>query len=115
MNEDFLQMRSSQRNIEVSHWGNVYFYETYDMMNRCAPFKGEYSTLDFNRANRAKVGRNAFTGSEIELPFTAWGFDFRDELGNITTSLARRDDHKGKALVTLNPRFGLLGSWNATW
>ena len=85
------------------------------MMNRCAPFRGEFSTIDFNRGNSKKAGRNAFVGCTVELPYTAWGFDFRDELGNITTSLARRDDHKGKALVTLNPRFGLLGSWNATW
>lgn len=108
-------MRSSERNVEISHWGNVYFSEKYDMMNRCAPFKGEFSTLDFNRGNRDKAGRNAFRISEIELPFSAWGFDFRDEIGNITTSIARRDDYKGKALVTLTPRFGLLGHWNATW
>jgi hypothetical protein len=114
MNENFLQMRSSSRYVEVSHWGNVHFSETYDMQNRCAPFKGEFSTLDFNRANRDKAGRNAFVGSEIELPFTTWGFDFRDEIGNITT-MARRDDYKGKALVTLTPRYGLLGHWNATW
>lgn len=31
MNQQFLQMRTSQRNVEVSHWGNAYFFETYDM------------------------------------------------------------------------------------
>ena len=108
-------MRSSQRKIEISHWGNVNFHETYDMQNRCAPFKGEFSTLDFNKGNRDKAGRNAFIGTEINLPFTSWGFDFRDELGNITTTMAIRDSQKGKAVVTLTPRFGLLGSWNATW
>jgi hypothetical protein len=31
MNEDFLQMRSSSRTVEISHWGNVYFKEIFDM------------------------------------------------------------------------------------
>ena len=52
MNEQFLQMRTSQRNVEISHWGNINFHETYDMQNRAAPFIGEFSTLDFNRGSR---------------------------------------------------------------
>jgi len=93
----------------------VYFFETYDMMNRCARFVGEFSTLDFNRGNRDKAGRNAFVGTKIELPYSTWGFDFRDELGNITTSMVVKDEELGKAIITLNPRYGLLGSWNSTW
>lgn len=95
MNQQFLQMRSSQRNVEVSHWGNAFFFETYDMMNRCAPFVGEFSTLDFNRGNRDKAGRNAFVGTKIELPISTWGFDFRDELGNITSSMVVKDEQLG--------------------
>lgn len=115
MNQHFLQMRSSQRNVEISHWGNVYFFETYDLMNRCAHFVGEFSTLDFNRGNRDKVGRTAFVGTIIDLPISTWGFDFRDELGNITSSQVTKDKEKDQIVIGLNPRFGLLGSWNSTW
>ena len=107
-------MRSSSRYIEISHWGNIKFTEQYDMQNRAAKFVGEFSTLDFNERN-THVGRNAFRMSTIELPFNTWGFSYRDELGNISTSIAKRDNRKGKAVVILKPRYALLGGWNSTW
>jgi len=107
-------MRKSVRNIEISHWGNINFSEEYDMENRAAKLTGHFSTLDFNKRNR-HVGKNAFRGTEIKLPYSTWGFSYRDELGNITTSVARRDSNADNAVVTLMPRFSLLGGWNSTW
>jgi hypothetical protein len=107
-------MRKSSRHIEVSHWGNVKFTETYDMVNRAANFTGHFSTLDFNKRNH-HVGRNAFRMSHIKLPYNAWGFSYRDELGNISTSLATHDDVGNFASVYLTPRYALLGGWNSTW
>lgn len=107
-------MRSSSRYIEVSHWGNVKFSEVYDMENRGAKLIGHFSNIDFTDKN-PKAGRNAFKRAQIELPYEAWGFSYRDELGNISTSLARKDHHAAKALVTLTPRFALQGGWNSTW
>lgn len=107
-------MRSSSRYIEVSHWGNIKFSETYDMVNRGANLVGHFSNIDFSERNQ-DAGRNAFRFSDIELPYEAWGFSYRDELGNISTSIARRDDNKMKALVRLTPRYALQGGWNSTW
>jgi oligosaccharyltransferase complex subunit alpha (ribophorin I) len=38
-----------------------------------------------------------------------------DEVGNITTSRAWRDDHKNAVHVTISPRFALLGGWKSNW
>lgn len=107
-------MRKSQRYIEISHWGNIKFSEEYDMQNRAAQLTGHFSRVDFDSRN-PKVARNAFRASRIELPYEAWGFSFRDELGNISTSIATRDEYSRKAIVKLSPRYALQGGWNSTW
>ena len=107
-------MRKSSRDIEISHWGNIKITEVYDMENRAARFVGEYSVVDLKRDPRG-TAKNAFRGAIIKLPYNTWGFSFRDELGNISTSVARRDDKENAAVIELTPRFILLGGWNATW
>ena len=83
------------------------------MQNRGAKFIGEFSTLDFNDRN-THTGKNAFRRSTIHLPLNTWGFSYRDELGNISTSVAKRNSNKGRAEVVLKPRYALLGGWNST-
>jgi len=85
------------------------------MMNRAAKFIGQFSTLDFNTGNYKIAGKNAFKSSRVTFPYTVWGLEYRDELGNITTSKAWRDVNKHKAYAELFPRFGLMGGWNHTW
>lgn len=111
-------MRSSSRYIEISHWGNIKFSEVYDMHNRAAKLVGHFSNIDFpNRrpTDQSNAGRNSFRYSDIELPYEAWGFSYRDELGNITTSVARKDQQSLKSRVRLIPRYALQGDWNSTW
>ena len=107
-------MRTIERRVILSHWGNIKFEEDYDMVNDAAEFKGSFSTLDFNDGN-PKVGKQAFRKSVIKMPYSAWGFSYRDELGNITTSTIIKSESQGMVQGMLRPRFGLLGGWNCSW
>lgn len=62
MNRHFLQMRNSTRYIEISHWGNIYFKDVLDMVNRGANFEGHYSNIDL-KEGRTDSGKNAFRGT----------------------------------------------------
>ncbi len=59
--------------------------------------------------------KNAFKGIEGQLPYDAWGMYYRDEVGNISTSKAYRDDYSNKVKFALVPRFSLLGQWKCNW
>jgi Ribophorin I len=89
LNMHFVHSKRTSRYIEISHWGNIYFQEQYLLHNRAAKFKGEFSTLDFNKG-RKDTGRHAFRSQVVKLPATAWGLFYRDEIGNITTSTVSR-------------------------
>lgn len=89
LNIHFVHSKLTKRYIEISHWGNVYFNDEYYLHNRGAKFRGEYSNIDFNKYN-VNTGKNAFREERIRLPTTAWGFFYRDEIGNITTSTVQK-------------------------
>lgn len=89
LNTHFTQSKLTKRTVEVSHWGNVNYNDEYYLQNRAATFRGEFSTIDYNKGNKLN-GRNAFKGYRIELPHNAWGLFYRDEIGNITTSKVKR-------------------------
>lgn len=50
----------------------------------------------------------------VVLPRTARNIHYRDEIGNISSSNARRDD-RGYVLAQIRPRFPVLGGWHADW
>lgn len=89
LNIHFVHSKGTTRYIEISHWGNIYFQDQYLLHNRAAKFRGEFSTLDFNKG-RKDTGRHAFRSAYVKLPPTAWGLFYRDEIGNITTSSTHR-------------------------
>ena len=59
--------------------------------------------------------KNAYKGVEFDLPYEIWGLYYQDEVGNITTSHALRDESSKLVRVSLNPRFSLLGGWKSNW
>jgi oligosaccharyltransferase complex subunit alpha (ribophorin I) len=44
-----------ERRIEVSHWGNIAVSEFYELVNRGAELKGEFSRVDFLSKNQASA------------------------------------------------------------
>jgi len=110
-NTPFVVFKKVQKTIEVSHWGNIYIEESYQLANEGAEFKGEYSRVDYNA--QFNTGRSALKGLNAKYPVHAWGMHYRDEVGNISTSRAYRyGDH---VALQITPRYSIFGGWSANW
>jgi len=113
---------SVKREIEVSHWGNVAFKENYELKHAGAAVSSAFNRVGFSWGDYRKRGMQApenpvataMYEMNVVLPRTARNIHYRDEIGNISTSNARRDD-KGYVLAQIRPRYPVLGGWNADW
>lgn len=87
-NNPFPRVTQLTREVEVSHWGNVYVDEKYYIKNAAAEHKGTWSRLDLqkNQAGFSKFALHKLVGS---LPVEAHNLYFRDEIGNISSSNIR--------------------------
>ncbi|CAD7943772.1 unnamed protein product [Amoebophrya sp. A25] len=114
--------KTVKREIEVSHWGNIAFTEDYKLHHGGAQMTGSFSRVSFTWADYRDKGMQTppnpvVTGMQelsAVLPKTARNLHYRDEIGNISSSNARRDD-RGYVLAQIRPRYPLLGGWNADW
>ncbi|KAL3143549.1 hypothetical protein ABBQ38_002348 [Trebouxia sp. C0009 RCD-2024] len=109
-NNPFIRVTKLVRELEVSHWGNVYVDEKYYIRNDGAKHRGEWSRLDLQR-NPAAFGKFALSALTAKLPAAAHTFYFRDEIGNISSSNIRFG--RSNVLAELRPRFPLYGGWKA--
>lgn len=96
------------REIEVSHWGNVYIEEHYTVEHTGAKLTGPWSRLDY-QSNPTVYARNALQAMVLDLPAPARALYYRDEIGNISTS--RIKSTRNKMDVILEPRYPLFGGW----
>ena len=96
------------REIEVSHWGNVYIEERYTVEHTGAKLTGEWSRLDY-QSNPTVYARNALQAMVMDLPAPARALYYRDEIGNISTSKVKAT--RTKMDVILEPRYPLFGGW----
>jgi oligosaccharyltransferase complex subunit alpha (ribophorin I) len=79
-----------KRQIEVSHWGNIAIDEEYSMNNDAGEIKGEFGRVDYQEWN-PNIARYTIKSLSSSLPRRAKGLYYIDQLGNVTTSNARRD------------------------
>jgi oligosaccharyltransferase complex subunit alpha (ribophorin I) len=84
------------------------------MVNTGPTLKGEFSRVTYGSRSQAEA-RNAYKGIEFDLPYEIWGLYYQDEVGNISTSKAYRDESNRVVHVALQPRFALLGGWKSNW
>ncbi len=103
-----------ERVVEVSQWGNIAITEFYKLKNFGPALKGEFSRVTYGSQEHVNV-KGAFKGIEASLPYVARGLYYRDEVGNISTSRAYRDEYKNEVKLGLVPRFALLGQWKCNW
>lgn len=104
----FAHVPELEREIEISHWGNVYFEERYHLRHAGAKITGEWSRYDLmTRPNDFARGAIAAVGAT--LPPTAHSLYYRDAIGNISSSEARFG--RESVDVKLTPRFPLFGGW----
>lgn len=135
-NSPFAEVTALTREVEVSHWGNVYVEETYKLRHggarlkarapparprarrvphsmhahkRAAARQGEWSRLEY-QADPRQHGVASFRQLAAVLPRGAHSLYFRDEIGNVSTSHVRH--FRDKLEVALLPRFPLFGGWS---
>jgi oligosaccharyltransferase complex subunit alpha (ribophorin I) len=110
-----LVLESAEKTIELSHLGQaVSVSEELTLRNRGAAVDGE-----FNRVPHAHLKysgdnvpfRVGHTLTEVDaiVPVNAFDIHYRDVIGNISSSAARRESDLTR--VSLRPRFPLLGGW----
>lgn len=99
----------ANRTITVSHWGNINIHDNLQLKNNGAEFLGEYNPILLPKFKPESM----FHGVTIKLPEKTWGFSYRDEIGNVSSTIATREKQEVK--IHIQPRFPLFGQWNATW
>eukprot|EP00271_Cylindrocystis_brebissonii_P021186 TRINITY_DN7440_c0_g1_i1.p1 TRINITY_DN7440_c0_g1~~TRINITY_DN7440_c0_g1_i1.p1 ORF type:complete len:638 (+),score=127.24 TRINITY_DN7440_c0_g1_i1:50-1915(+) len=100
------------REIEISHWGNVYVTEDYLVKHVGAKQKKGFSRIDY-QTNPGGSGVNALRGLVAILPPRAHSVYFRDEIGNVSTSNLKSDLQRTE--LELAPRYPLFGGWSVAF
>lgn len=110
-NSPFVALTSVEREVEVSHWGNVAVEEVYDMRHAGARLEGGFSRFDYQMQRHSRGPH--FREVAALLPSHAEDVYYRDTIGNISTS-ALREEEEG-ALLLIRPRFPMFGGWRTTF
>eukprot|EP00922_Rhytidocystis_sp_ex-Travisia-forbesii_P013047 GHVS01019559.1.p1 GENE.GHVS01019559.1~~GHVS01019559.1.p1 ORF type:complete len:759 (+),score=127.65 GHVS01019559.1:214-2490(+) len=119
-----------ERYVEVSHWGNIFFHEQYFITNRAAKLVGEFNRIAYMQLvghspgtrqqrltdNNQQPQSHILFELEAALPRRAFGLEYFDKIGNISSSVASRQG-PGPTYTSLKiePRYPILGGWTADW
>jgi len=106
-NSPFLVAEKLEREVEVSHWGNVAITDKLWFKHAGAKLKGPFSRFDFQRQDTGPF----ITNWVMNLPLAAVDVSYRDLIGNISTSNLRADIATGETVLNLQPRFPMFGGW----
>jgi len=106
-NNSFLVAERVEREIEVSHWGNVAITDKIWLRHNGAILKGPFSRFDYQRQDSGPF----VAKWKMTLPAEAADVYYRDLIGNISTSNLRVDYAAGETSLELVPRFPMFGGW----
>ena len=110
-NKPLMVFNYAVKTFQVSHWGNIAVTEEYQIENIGAKLIGEFGRIDYDEGLNG--GKNAMKKIRAKLPLRAWGLWYRDEIGNVSTSVARRE--MNDVDLELTPRFPILGGWKSNY
>ncbi|KAE9555565.1 hypothetical protein FO519_001236 [Halicephalobus sp. NKZ332] len=110
-NSPFTVITSLKRVIEVSHWGNIAIEDSVEIVHKGAVLKGSFSRLDYQVDRRTKSP--IVKSLKAILPNGASDIYYRDQIGNISTSVVR--GYKDRIEVEMRPRFPLFGGWKTNY
>ncbi|CAA7390459.1 unnamed protein product [Spirodela intermedia] len=111
-NNPFAVVEELTRVIEVSHWGSLQVTEHYKLAHAGARHKGVFSRLEY-QSRAAVSGASSFRHLLATLPPRVHSVYYRDEIGNVSTSHLRSDQHKSE--LEIEPRYPLFGGWKASF
>lgn len=104
----FMQVTQLVREIEVSHWGNIYVEEVYELKNGGSKHKGQFSRLKYGALVQQNMG-NSFRDMTARLPPTARSLYYKDLIGNISSSRVRST--MTETILEFETRYPLQGGW----
>ena len=110
-NKPLMVFNYARKTFQISHWGNIAVTEEYQIENIGAKLIGEFGRIDYD--DGVTGGKNALKKIRAKLPLRAWGLWYRDEIGNVSTSNARREINDVD--LELTPRFPILGGWKSNY
>ena len=110
-NKPLMVFNYARKTFQISHWGNIAVTEEYQIENIGAKLIGEFGRIDYDDC--VTGGKNALKKIRAKLPLRAWGLWYRDEIGNVSTSNARREINDVD--LELTPRFPILGGWKSNY
>jgi len=110
-NKPFAKFTSVNREVEVSHWGNVAFEEVFELQHAGAKLKGGFSRFDYMM--KRQVQSPSYRNLIATLPVQAHDIYYRDQIGNISTSDIRKNNDNGEDYLELDiqTRFPMFGGW----
>ncbi|KAI8800973.1 Ribophorin I-domain-containing protein [Cladochytrium replicatum] len=112
-NKAILVLESLQRELIVSHWGNLAVEENFELHHRGAKLRGHFSRNDYQFTAHAHHMTNVVKELKFTLPRQASDVYFKDQVGNVSTSRFRNE--RTKSILELRPRYPLYGGWKYTW
>ncbi|KAI6191093.1 Dolichyl-diphosphooligosaccharide--protein glycosyltransferase subunit 1 [Aphelenchoides bicaudatus] len=112
-NTPFLVVKSLERFITISHWGNIAVEDTIEIEHRGAVLKGEFSRLDYQMDRRNTNQQPVVKSFKTQIPVSARDIYYRDQIGNISTSIVYK--RANRIEVELRPRFPLFGGWKTNY
>lgn len=124
LNQHLGFFHSVERRMDISLWGAVSVHERYEFENEAVALSEPYFRGDIARMIGARFGRLRPAGVsyptnricfelEAKIPKDAYGLEFYDDIGNVSTSTARRTP--SFVYAQLEPRYPVLGGWKADW
>ncbi|KAG2453544.1 hypothetical protein HYH02_001763 [Chlamydomonas schloesseri] len=106
-NKPFKHIVTYVKEIEVSHWGNIYVEEKYEIKNAGARHSGSFSRLKYAHSYNGKA--NSFRDLRAVLPASARSLYYVDLIGNISSSNTRKSLQS--TVVDIDLRYPLMGGW----
>ncbi|KAK7279643.1 hypothetical protein RJT34_24699 [Clitoria ternatea] len=111
-NNPFAVVEELEREIEISHWGNLQVTERYSLVHAGARHKGVFSRVEY-QMRPGGAGISSFKHLLAKLPPRVHSVYYRDGIGNISSSHLRLDSRKSE--LEIEPRYPLFGGWKATF
>ncbi|KAJ0966778.1 hypothetical protein J5N97_023695 [Dioscorea zingiberensis] len=108
----FVVVQELEREIEISHWGNVQITEHYNLVHGGAHIKGGFSRIDY-QSRPPMRGESSIRHLIARLPPRAHSVYYRDEIGNISTSHLWANSKMTH--FEIEPRYPLFGGWRTSF
>ena len=115
LNQPLLVAERFVKTVIVSHWGTARVREAYWLTNAAAAHDGPWSRLDYAR-NPGATSPTAVHSAWLRLPAAAADVQYRDLIGNVTSSRLRLPRRAAGAVpggtaLMLTLRYPMLGGW----